>query len=85
MSEDQVGLALRMTGFEEQVCRCGAGSGCLLDVSYDEPPVASGSGLSFRDGGSPSAIPVNLTALDSVSRPKDSSEVPGFRLERVLS
>ena len=27
----------------------------------------------------------NLTALDSVSRPKDSSEVPGFRLERVLS
>ena len=28
---------------------------------------------------------VNLTALDSVSRPKDSSEVPGFRLERVLS
>ena len=27
----------------------------------------------------------NLTALDSVSRPKDSSKVPGFRLERVLS
>ena len=27
----------------------------------------------------------DLTALDSVSRPKDSSEVPGFRLERVLS
>ena len=27
----------------------------------------------------------NLTALDSVSRPKDSSEVLGFRLERVLS
>ena len=27
----------------------------------------------------------NLTALDSVLRPKDSSEVPGFRLERVLS
>ena len=27
----------------------------------------------------------NLTALDSVSRPKDSSEVPGFWLERVLS
>ena len=34
---------------------------------------------SFRDWD------VNLTALDSVSRPKDSSEVPGFRLERVLS
>ena len=27
----------------------------------------------------------NLTTLDSVSRPKDSSKVPGFRLERVLS
>ena len=27
----------------------------------------------------------NLTTLDSVLRPKDSSEVPGFRLERVLS
>ena len=32
-----------------------------------------------------SSGPGNLTALDSVSRPKDSSEVPGFRLERVLS
>ena len=58
MSEDQVGLALRMTGFEDQVCRCGEGSGRLSDVSYEEPPVASGSGLSFRDGGSPSPIPV---------------------------
>ena len=58
MSEDQVGLALRMTGFEQQVCRCGEGSGRLSDVSYDEPPVASGSGLSFRDGRSPSPIPV---------------------------
>ena len=47
-----------MTGFEEQVCRCGEGSGRLSDVSYDEPPVASGSGLSFRDGRSPSPIPV---------------------------
>src|SRR5580658_5524054 len=58
LSEDQVGLALRMTGFEQQVCRCGEGSGRLSDVSYDEPPVASGSGLSFRDGGSPSPVPV---------------------------
>ena len=58
LSEDQVGLALRMTGFEQQVCRCGEGSGRLSDVSYEEPPVASGSGLSFRDGGSPSPIPV---------------------------
>ena len=47
-----------MTGFEEQVCRCGEGSGRLSDVSYDEPPVASGSGLSFPGGGSPSPIPV---------------------------
>ena len=58
MSEDQIGLALRMTGFEEQVCRCGEGSGRLSDVSYEEPPVASGSGLSFRGGRSPSPVPV---------------------------
>ena len=58
LSEDQVGLALRMTGFEQQVCRCGEGSGRLSDVSYDEPPVASGSGLSFRDREAPSPIPV---------------------------
>ena len=47
-----------MTGFEQQVCRCGEGSGRLSDVSYDEPPVASGSGLLFRSGGSPSPVPV---------------------------
>ena len=58
MSEDQIGLALRMTGFEEQVCRCGEGSGRLSDLSYDEPPVASGSGLSFHDRGSSSPLPV---------------------------
>ena len=58
MSEDQVGLALRMTGFEQQVCRCGKGSGRLSDMSYNEPPVASGSDLSFHGGGSPSPIPV---------------------------
>ena len=58
MSEDQVGLALRMTSFEEQVCRCGEGSGRLSDLSYEDPPVASGSGLSFQDGGSPSPVPV---------------------------
>ena len=58
LSEDQVGLALRMTGFEQQVCRCGESSGCLSDMSYDEPPVASGSSLSFRDGGSSVPIPV---------------------------
>ena len=47
-----------MTGFEEQVCRCAQGSGRLSDVSYDEPPVASGSGLSFRSSRTPSPIPV---------------------------
>ena len=47
-----------MSGFEQQVCRCGAGSGRLSDVSYEDPPVASGSGLSFHDGGSPSPVPV---------------------------
>ena len=67
MSEDQVGLALRMTGFEQQVCRCGEGSGRLSDVSYEEPPVASGSGLSFRGGRSPSPVPI----------PPPVSQVPG--------
>ena len=47
-----------MTSFEEQVCRCSEGSGRLSDLSYDDPPVASGSGLYFRDGGSPSPVPV---------------------------
>ena len=47
-----------MTSFEQQVCRCGEDSGRLSDLSYDEPSVASGSNLSFRDGGSPSAIPI---------------------------
>ena len=67
LSEDQVGLALRMTGFEQQVCRCGEGSGRLSELSYDEPPVASGSNLSFRDGGSPSPVPI----------PPPASQIPG--------
>ena len=91
MSEDQVGLALRMTGFEEQVCRCGEGSGRLSDVSYDEPPVASGSGLSFRDGGSPSPVPipppatqvqgeeVALPSSGSSSSDKENSSVGSFQ------
>ena len=91
MSEDQVGLALRMTGFEQQVCRCGEGSGRLSDVSYEEPPVASGSGLSFRDGGSPSPIPVPppaaqvqgedvaLPSSGSSSSDKENSSVGSFQ------
>ena len=47
-----------MTGFEEQVCQCGVESGRLSDMSYEEPPVASGSGASFPGGKSPGPIPV---------------------------
>ena len=80
-----------MTGFEEQVCRCGQGSGCLSDVSYDEPPVASGSGLSFRDGGSPSPVPVPppvsqvqgpdvaLPSSESGSSDKENSSIGSFQ------
>ena len=47
--------------------------------SRSAPPAAGGgTGIGWGDS-------ADLTALDSVSRPKDSSEVPGFRLERVLS
>ena len=91
MSEDQVGLALRMTGFEQQVCRCGEGSGRLSDVSYDEPPVASGSGLSFRNGGSPRPLPVPppvaqvqgedvaLPSSGSSSSDKENSSIGSFQ------
>ena len=91
MSEDQIGLALRMTSFEQQVCRCGEGSGRLSDVSYEEPPVASGSGLSFRDGGSPSPVPVPppapqvqgedvaLSTSGSSSSDKENSSVGSFQ------
>ena len=80
-----------MTGFEEQVCRCGEGSGRLSDVSYEEPPVASGSGLSFRRGGSPSPIPipppatqvqgedVALPSSGSSSSDKENSSVGSFQ------
>ena len=80
-----------MTSFEQQVCRCGEGSGRLSDVSYDEPPVASGSGLSFRDGGSPGPIPVPppassvqgpdvpLPSSGSSSSDKENSSVGSFQ------
>ena len=80
-----------MTGFEEQVCRCGEGSGRLSDVSYDEPPVASGSGLSFHDGGSPSPVPVPppasqvqgpdvaLPSPESGSSDKENSSVGSYQ------
>ena len=80
-----------MTSFEQQVCRCGEGSGRLSDVSYNEPPVASGSGLSFRDGGSPSPIPVpppatqvqgedvTLPSSGSSSSDKENSSVGSYQ------
>ena len=80
-----------MTGFEQQVCRCGEGSGRLSDVSYDEPPVASGSGLSFHDRGSSSPIPVPapvsqvqgpevpLPSSGSSSSDKENSSVGSFQ------
>ena len=75
-----------MTSFEQQVCRCGEGSGRLSDVSYNEPPVAS-----FRDGGSPSAIPVpppasqvqgpdvSLPSSGSSSSDKENSSIGSFQ------
>ena len=80
-----------MTSFEQQVCRCGEGSRRLSDVSYDEPPVASGSGLSFHDGGSPSPIPVPplvaqvqgpdvaLPSSGSSSSDKENSSIGSFQ------
>ena len=79
-----------MTSFEEQVCRCGEGSGRLSDVSYEEPPVASGSGLSFRGGESPSPVPipppaaqvqgqdVALSSSESGSSDKENSNEGSF-------
>ena len=58
LSEDQVGLALGMTGFEAQVCHCGSNSGRLSDMSYEEPLMTSGSGNSFHGGRSPIPIPI---------------------------
>ena len=60
-----------MTGFEAQVCHCGLNSGCLLDMSYDKPSVASGSGDSFHGGESPVPIPV-----PPPSAPVPSADIP---------
>ena len=91
MSEDQVGLALRMTGFEVQVCRCGEGSERFSNMSYQDPPVASGSGASFPSGGSSSPIPVPppasqvqgpdvpLPSSGSSSSDKENSSVGSFQ------
>ena len=80
-----------MTSFEQQVCRCGEGSGRLSDLSYDEPPVASGSGLPFHDRGSPSPVPVPppasqvqgpevpLPSSGSSSSDKENSSIGSFQ------
>ena len=80
-----------MTSFEEQVCRCGEGSGRLSDVSYNEPPVASGSGLPFLGSGSPRPLPVPppapqvqgpdvpLPSSGSSSSDKENSSVGSFQ------
>ena len=91
LSEDQVGLTLRMTGFEAQVCHCGSNSGCLSDMLYEEPPVASGSGDSFPHGGSPSPLPipppsapvpvadVSVPSSGSGSSDKENSSIRSFQ------
>ena len=80
-----------MTGFEAQVCRCGEESERLSDLSYQEPPVASGSGASFPSGRSPRPIPVpppasqvpapdvTLPSSGSSSSDKENSSVGSFQ------
>ena len=80
-----------MTGFEAQVCQCGAGSEQLSDVSYQEPLVASGSSSSFSSGGSSSPLPVPppasqvpapdvpLPSSGSSSSDKENSSVGSFQ------
>ena len=80
-----------MTSFEAQVCQCGKGSERLSDVSYWEPPIASGSGASFPSGGSPSPIPipppasqvpapdVALPSSGSSSSDKENSSIGSFQ------
>ena len=91
LSEDQVRLALRMTNFEAQVCQCGKDSGRLSDMSYEEPPVESGSGASFPGGRSSSPIPVPppatqvpaadvpIPSLGLSSSDKENSSVGSFQ------
>ena len=79
--KDQVCMVNRMTGYEEKACHCGEDSGCLSQLSYQEPPVASSSG-SFPSEGSPQPIPVPVPAADvtdlefpvSPSSPGDSDK-----------
>ena len=91
LSENQVGPALRMTGFEAQVCRCGKGSEWLSNLSYHDPPIASGSGASFPSGrkSSPILVPplntqvpateVPVPSLGSSSSDKENSSVRFFQ------
>ena len=85
--EDQVCMVKRMTGYEEKACHCGEDSGCLSQLSYQEPPVASSSGPSFPGGEeSPQPIPVPPPAAGgtdpelpvSPSSPGDSDKENSF-------
>ena len=59
LSEDQVQIITRMTGYKAKVCRCGENTDCLSSMSYGKPPVTSGSGgSSFPDGKSPAPLTV---------------------------
>ena len=79
-------MVKRMTGYEEKACHCGEDSGCLSQLSYQEPPVASSSGPSFPSEGSPQPIPVPPPAADSAalefpvssSSPGDSDKENSF-------
>ena len=64
LSEDQVTLVTRMTGYEDKACHCSAGRDRLLDLSYQEPIVAELSGTSF---------PVSLPSLPLPIPPPVSS------------
>ena len=62
LSEGQVWIIARITGYEDKVCCCGENSDCLSDMLYGEPPVASGSDRSFPSKSSSQPIPIPLLA-----------------------
>ena len=81
LSEDQVTLVTRMTGYEDEACNCGAGSDRLSDLSYQEPMVAEVSETSFPGGVSSVPIPIppplpSVQAQD-VAVPSSSSSSSG--------
>ena len=89
--EDQVGLALRMTGFKAQACHCGDNGGHLSNMLYEEPLVASEHSNFFHGGQSPSPVPipplpaqilaadVPIPSLGSSSSDKENSSIGSFQ------